>query len=418
MRRRGLHGAVLPSTLPSTSLTVALVAALCCSARASELLDPQVTTLAGTGVSGYQNGAGFIAQFDEPEGAVLSPDGSTLYVADTHNHRVRGIATASGNVYTLAGNGAQGHTDGVGAAVSFNMPKGLAITGDGSIMYVADMDNHRIRMITMATQTVSTIAGNSNTTHADGIGTSAHFHKPHGLAVTPDGTMLYVAERAAWRIRRIHLSTSPWYTVTTIAGCGNASEEGSGEGSEWRDGIGTNACFNQPHDLAISPDGAYLYVSDTANHMIRRVDLSTRSVVTIAGSGSQGCVSSSGVSSSPPLPYHPLVTRGAPVTRGRCSNSFGVSSTFDRPRESARLDPHHRPIPDLLPSALARGPVPVLLPSLPPCLPVPPLGLPRGLWVETAPPQAGSSSTVTAPRFSLPPAETTASASTTLAPQR
>jgi DNA-binding beta-propeller fold protein YncE len=104
-----------------------------------------VSTLAGTGEEGHQDGAGTVAQFRLPWGLAVDGDGNII-VADSANHRIRKI-TPQGRVFTMAGTGVQGHRDGERTVAQFRSPWGLAVDGDGNVI-VADILNHRIRKIT------------------------------------------------------------------------------------------------------------------------------------------------------------------------------------------------------------------------------------------------------------------------------
>ena len=113
--------------------------------------DGTITTIAGTpGAAGYVDGLGSAARFNKPWGLVRDASG-TLYVADSGSltsigHSIRKI-TSDGNVTTLAGSGTNGYADGTGAAAMFNTPKGLAINSSGTTMYVGDSGNLKIRVI-------------------------------------------------------------------------------------------------------------------------------------------------------------------------------------------------------------------------------------------------------------------------------
>ena len=129
----------------------------------------------------------------------MALSGTTLYVADYNNHRIRAIDLASPNktVSTIAGSGKKGHSDGAGTAAQFNSPIDLAV--GGTTLYVADEKNHRIRAIDLASpnKTVSTIAGDGTAGSTNGIGTAARFKNPYGIAVS--GGTLYVASGALIR---------------------------------------------------------------------------------------------------------------------------------------------------------------------------------------------------------------------------
>ena len=156
------------------------------------LLDPQtgaVTPLAGNGCPGYADGQGTAAQFNMPYGLAVRPDGS-LVIADWGNHRLRTL-TLDGTVGTLAGDGVNGMLDGDPAAARFNFPEAVAVDASGAI-YVSDQANHRIRRL--AGGRVQTLAGDGIDGFADGAGDDAEFYGQEGIAVTPDGLTVYVAD--------------------------------------------------------------------------------------------------------------------------------------------------------------------------------------------------------------------------------
>ncbi|WUR15736.1 NHL repeat-containing protein [[Empedobacter] haloabium] len=213
----------------------------------------RVTPLAGVGTAGFVDGPGTAASFSDPFGVAVDARG-TVYVADGgDNNRIRRIAP-DGSVTTLAG-GAEGFRDGKGAGAAFHTPSALALDHLGNL-YVADTGNHAIRKIA-PDGSVTTLAGNGQPGSADGKGTAARFNGPVGVAVD-DAGVLYVADTYNDRIRRI----APDGSVTTIAG---------GDRPGDADGSGAAAGFDTPSGIAVTPDGT-LYVADTGNHAVRRVD--------------------------------------------------------------------------------------------------------------------------------------------------
>jgi sugar lactone lactonase YvrE len=126
--------------------------------------------------------------------------GSNIYVGDTANHKIRKI-TPNGVVTTIAGTGKAGAEDGNSSVASFNRPLGITIDGIGNI-YVAEEKNNKIRKIT-PNGFVSTLAGSGKAGAEDGYGTTASFNIPFGVAVDQFGT-LYVADAQNNKIRKIY----------------------------------------------------------------------------------------------------------------------------------------------------------------------------------------------------------------------
>lgn len=243
--------------------------------RKIDLLNGKVTTLAGTGATIWVNDSGGIAgnaaTFSSPYGIVS--DGVNLYVADSCNNRIRKIVIATGQVTTLAGTGSSTWVDDSGGiagnTATFSIPYGIAIDSTGTNLYIADTYNNRIRKIVIATGIVSTLAGKGDQNYVNGSGTAASFYYPGGIAIDSTGTYLYVADTNNNRIRKIVIATGD---VTTIAGNGTIGVS---------DGTGTAATFSFPNGIAT--DGTNLYIADTYNNKIRKIVISTGVVTSLAG---------------------------------------------------------------------------------------------------------------------------------------
>ena len=174
--------------------------------RRIDIITGAVTTVAGTpGSSGAADGAGASAGFFSPRGVALSADGALALVADTGNHTLRTLAVLTGLVATLAGSaGTPGSTDGTGAAARFSYPRGVALSTDGSMALVADFSNNAIRAIALATGGVTTLAGTPGSVgSSDGVGTGARFAYPAGIALSGDGATVLVADPDNQTLRRI-----------------------------------------------------------------------------------------------------------------------------------------------------------------------------------------------------------------------
>jgi sugar lactone lactonase YvrE len=231
-------------------------------------LSASVTTVAGYSTTGTSvNGIGKAASFSSPTG--MATDGVNLYVTDPGSHTIRKIVIATGDTTTLAGSsGTAGSADGTGTAASFNNP--IGITTDGVNLYVADSINNKIRKIEISTGVVSTFAGTGTAGAVDDVGILASFNQPYGI--TTDGSNLFVVDRLNHKIRQIVISTG---AVSTVAGAGSIGAT---------DGIGAAAKFNYPY--GITTDGVNLYVADHFNNSIRKVEIATKTVSTLAGKGS------------------------------------------------------------------------------------------------------------------------------------
>jgi DNA-binding beta-propeller fold protein YncE len=182
----------------------------------------EVSTLAGNGEVGFADGQGDAARFRGPQGVALAAN-DEIVVADTENHAIR-VVTPGGAVRTIAGNGEAGFADGQGAAARFHRPMGLALDKDGSIL-VADKGNNAVRRVTME-GAVSTVAGNGEAGYADGEGAAARFEWPTDVVVDKEGTIV-VADSDNGRLRKI-----VGQQVTTLAGGSEAEEEEEEEEEE------------------------------------------------------------------------------------------------------------------------------------------------------------------------------------------
>lgn len=188
--------------------------------------DGVVTTLAGKVIIGFVDGTGPAAAFSNPSG-VATDSSNNVYVCDYGNNAIRKV-TQAGVVTTIAGNGTVGSNDGTGSQATFNNPIGLAVDSLGNV-YVADTLNYTIRKITPAgvVTTLAGLAGNRGTD--DGIGSAASFAAPYS-AVTDSKGNVYVADLAGYTIRKITSSG----VVTTLAGKPGFAASDDGIGSAAR----------------------------------------------------------------------------------------------------------------------------------------------------------------------------------------
>jgi sugar lactone lactonase YvrE len=228
---------------------------------------------------GLVNGDAASAKFNGPSGVAISPDGSTVYVSDYGNSKIRMIT--GGIVSTLAGGTHGAWLDGSSTVARFYYPSGIAIDRTGTVLFIGDKLTHRIRVVTIATGAVTTLAGGASSTvgasgaFADGTGASASFNSPLGVCVGLDNSV-YVADSTNQRIRKV---TYPGGVVTTIAGDGT---------NAFLNGTGTGARFSGPYGVAMDSYGI-LYVADKDSKRIRQITRATV-VTTFAGTGTNTSV--------------------------------------------------------------------------------------------------------------------------------
>ncbi|MBK8481058.1 MAG: hypothetical protein IPL40_07755 [Proteobacteria bacterium] len=235
--------------------------------RRLQLSSAMVTTVAGSaGLAGAADGPAGSARFRCPSDLVVL--GGSLYVADTDNGTIRRVELGSGQVTTLAGAaGEHASADGALAEARFDHPGG--ITGHGQSLWVADTGNQVIRHVDLSAGTVITVAGAAGLRgRGDGLKDVSRLSGPRGLGT--DGLSLYIADSGNNAVRRLDLASG---RLSTIAG--------GGAPFGYQDGAWNAALFFSPSKVAV--DGVDLWVSDTNNRVVRRLDLQACTVGTPAG---------------------------------------------------------------------------------------------------------------------------------------
>ncbi len=237
--------------------------------------DGKVTTIAGTGSPGKNNGPGAQATFNTPTG-IDSDENGNIYVADSGNHMIRKIAP-DGTVTTLAGSGVVGSTNGLGSDASFAFPEGVAVAPDGQV-WVADTNNNMVRKISPDGFVSSYGTGQPLSSPETGglhSPSTLSFLAPHAIEVSPTG-IVYVAEFTKIRWSNNY---NGWGTYIGTDQSGDS------------DGFANEARFRNITGMTLNPSGGIL-VADGSR--IRLAGGSGSAVITVAGSESPGDVSGTG----------------------------------------------------------------------------------------------------------------------------
>ncbi|MBM3499557.1 MAG: hypothetical protein FJX74_12930, partial [Armatimonadetes bacterium] len=304
---------------PRTLMIVAMVAALGWPALPGPAQPPTVLgTIAGSPGGGFVDDVGRSAAFRAPAGMELV--GDLLYVADSGNHAIRAVDVTTGEVTTVAGTGSPGFDDGPAAGATFNTPRDVLYHPSLNAIVVADSGNHALRVIDLSSSEVTTLAGTGTAGHNDGPAAEALFDEPSGLCLLPleggtgqgpdrpqaaaDGDAptdqpsqygsdaILVADTGNHCLREIYDSgyrtaggdapsagtPGSWY-VYTIAGV--PGTPGLVDETLYL------AQFNRPIGL-LELGGMGVLVADSGNHAVRMLDLSAWVATTVQGDGTPG----------------------------------------------------------------------------------------------------------------------------------
>jgi hypothetical protein len=237
-----------------------------------------ISTVAGNGSYGFSGDGGPAtgASLATPFGVVVDSAGN-FFIADLDNQRIRKVST-TGIISTVAGDGTYGYggDGGPATATSLANPHGVAVDGSGNL-YIADSDNQRIRKVDN-TGTITTVAGNGAYSYGGdgGPATGASLYLPTGVTLDATGNV-YIADQGNNRIRKVDAGTG---IITTVAGNGNYGYSGDG-------GPATAASLAAPAGVAVDAAGN-IYIADQGNNRVRKVDAITGIITTVAGNGSNG----------------------------------------------------------------------------------------------------------------------------------
>lgn len=237
-------------------------------------LDGAIQDVIGDGEIGASDGTFAEAEFNHPQGVAL--DGESLYICDTENHLIRRADLKARTVETLVGTGQQAlrfNESGIGTSVALNSPWD-ALVHDG-MLYVAMAGPHQLWVIDPKTRAARPYAGSGRENHTDGTLDQAALAQPSG--VTTDGQSIFFADSEVSSIRAASLP--PGNTVSTIVGQGLFDYGDT-------DGVGDSVRLQHP--LGVTYTGGKLYVADTYNHKIKELQIRQRESRTYAGTQDRG----------------------------------------------------------------------------------------------------------------------------------
>ena len=250
-----------------------------------------ISTIVGTGSAGYGGDGGMAssATLNNPMAVAVDRSGN-VYVSDMMNHAIRKVDISTGLIKTIGGTGTAGYGGDGGMATSarLNMPNGIRVDTGGNV-YVADMNNNRIRKID-ASGNISTLVGDGTASYGGdgGMASSASLNKPTGVALDTYGN-LYLSDSTNHRIRMVDASG----IITTIAGNGSAGYGGDG-------GMASSASLSAPAGVTVDIENN-IFIADLGNNCIRKVSMSGI-ISTVAGNhglaygGDGGMATSAGLS--------------------------------------------------------------------------------------------------------------------------
>jgi streptogramin lyase len=253
-----------------------------------------ISTIAGNGTAGYlgDGGSATSGEMSSPWGIVSDSFGN-VYVSDCYNDVIRKISGGTNVFSTFAGNGSSGLEGDGGPAISaeLNYPDYLVFDAQGN-MFVTDPGSYVVRKVTPQ-GIISIVAGTGVSGYSGdgGPATSAKLAQPEGIAIDAVGN-LFIADASNQVIRRISAATG---IITTYAGTGSIGYSGNG-------GLATSAKLYYPGNVAIDPSGN-LYIADTSNNAIRKVNAATNIITTVAGTGGSGYSGDGGAATSASLKY-------------------------------------------------------------------------------------------------------------------
>lgn len=273
-----------------------------------------ITTVTGTGKAGYSGdgGSATAAELNSPYGIALDT-ANNLYIVDRLNACIRLVEAATGVIRTVAGTGQPGYAGDGGPAIQAQLqePNDIVLDGEGRA-YIADVRDHRVRLIELASGIITTFAGTGEGGSGGDGGPAARaaLLGPRALAFSPTGD-LYVCLRNDHKVRKIDKHTG---IIRTVAGTGEKGYTGDR-------GPALRATFNGPKEIAVDRHDN-IYLVDTENHCIRCIEAVSGLVSTVAGTGQPGGSGDGGPAATATLrrPHGACIDMGGNIYIGDSEN--------------------------------------------------------------------------------------------------
>ena len=234
----------------------------------------QIEVIAGTGkadLSGNDGDRPTQVALNQPHEVQVDAIGN-LYIADTRNHRVGRIDAETGRWKTIAGTGEKGFSGDGGLAADATLDQAYSIAVDQDELFIADLGNHRIRRVDLRAGTIDTVCGTGkNALPTDGeLAIEQPLADPRSISA--DKENLWIVLRGGNSVWRMSRSDG---RIHHVAGTGEQGSSGDGDDA-------TKATFRGPKGITVDP-GVAVYIADTENHAIRRIDLANGIITTVVG---------------------------------------------------------------------------------------------------------------------------------------
>lgn len=248
----------------------------------ADLTTYEVLDVIGTGARGFDDGAYTSATFDSPQGMTLTSDGGTLYIADVNNHAIRAVDLAEQTVRTIAGTGEIGRMPGFAGMlierVPMRSPWDVLLSADDRLLYVAMAGTHQLWVIDLEAKAVIDVVGSGREGMLNDTFEASELAQPSGLHL--EGDLLYFADSESSTIRVANVAAR---TVAVVSGTpdNNLFDFGDIDGE-----LGVSR-LQHPLGVTAADDGL-LYIADTYNSRIKRIDPATNVTTTVYGTDEAG----------------------------------------------------------------------------------------------------------------------------------